>query len=227
MSEEFQQGRLFPKEAAEAIDIATATLRKYSQTIEEVIGNDQLFQRTDQNVRTYSQKNIELLKRISKESTETKKSVKSIVEVLWAEEPELFEDNVITQEVATQENNDSPTIQELLAIIDQQNKKIDQLLQAMTTFTTEVRQEFNEVKPMIEKSQQLIETSGEQTEKMQEDIQLIRKETEELKEEHKALGDSPFENKATMENQSETKQETTETKSEEKVGFFQRLFGKK
>lgn len=215
MTEFMNQARLFPKEAAEEIEIAPATLRKYSQIIEEVIENNNFFQRTDQNIRTYSQSNIQLLKKVGQVSKEENKPVKVIVQRLWEDNKELFEceginDNGTSHSIV--ENNPSiPSTAELMAIIEQQNQKIDQLIHAMSTFATDMQKEFNEVKPMIQQSQQLLESSGEQTEQIQEDIAKIKKETEELKE--------------TTETQQKLVEEVTQ-KEDEKKGFFQRLFGK-
>ena len=212
MTELINQARLFPKEAAEEIEIAPATLRKYSQIIEEVINDHNFFQRTDQNIRTYSSSNIQLLKKVGQMSSELKKPVKVIVEELWENDKNLFEQTKKENDssVAPVNTEATPNVKELMDVIDQQNQKIDQLIQVMDSFAKEMHKEFNEVKPIIQKSQQLIETSGEQTDQIKEDIAHIKKETEELKE--------------TTEN---SIAKATEETTEEKAGFFQRLFGKK
>ena len=206
MTTEFE-GRLFPKEAADAIGIAPATLRKYSQIIEDVIENPDFFTRTEQNNRTYSANNIELLKLISKESSETKKPVKTIVETIKEEKPQFFDTDSQakneTKEQTQQEDqksseakkqteekaekvqnveqvpsNQAP-VQEFLNIINQQNQKIDQLMQMVASLSTELQ----DVKPMIAESQHLLEE--------------------------------------------QTKKDEQQVVTEEKVGFFKRLFGSK
>lgn len=234
MTEEFQ-GRLFPKEAADAIGIAPATLRKYSQIVEEVTENDDFFARTEQNIRTYSASNINLLKKIAVDSKEEGLSVKDFTTKLLAEAPETFttesvapgdtEDSDSQQEELTPSLDNtqvvSPSVMELLSIIDQQNKKIDQLLQMMTQFTTEVRSELTEVKPMLEKSQGLLEHNDQRMDEMQEDLAETKAAQKEQQEaQNKALGDSPFNTEATTNNT------TPEEQPAEKPGFFQRLFGK-
>lgn len=227
MSEEFQ-GRLFPKEAAEAIGIAAATLRKYSQIVEEVTQDEDFFDRTDQNIRTYSSKDVILLKRIAVESKEEGLSVKDFTTKLLNDEPQLFEspaEESDTTEVTNPLENTqavSSSVMELLKIIDQQNQKIDQLMQMMTQFTTDIRSELTDVKPMIERSQQLLEHNEKQMSEMQEDIAETKAvQQEQIETQNKALGDSPFNTEATTNNTS-----VEEDNPEEKVGFFQRLFGK-
>lgn len=228
MSEEFQ-GRLFPKEAAEAIGIASATLRKYSQIVEEVTEEEDFFDRTEQNIRTYSSKNVDLMKRIAIDSKEEGLTVKDFTTKLFHDEPQLFVatgDEADTTEAGnTLENTQalSASVVDLLKIIDQQNKKIDQLMQMMNQFTTEVRSELTDVKPMIERSQQLLEHNEKQMSEMQEDIAETKAaQQEQVETQNKALGESPFNTEATTK---EAPQEQEE-KKEEKVGFFQRLFGK-
>lgn len=247
MTETFEQGRMFPKEAAEEISIAPATLRKYSQIVEEITGQEDYFQRNEQGTRTYSKKDIKMLSKMSELSAETKKPVRTIAEDLFknhtisGNETTTDTEESETTALTTPENNEHQSTSELLNIIDQQNQKIEQqnqkidhLVQLMNAFTTEMKQNFSEMKPMIEKSQHLIETSGEQNEKIQENLEKIQKETAELKEqqeakakkeeeEHKALGNSPFNTEATQNNTSSQQEPIVE----EKVGFFQRLFGKK
>lgn len=236
MTEDFQ-GRLFPKEAADAVGIAPATLRKYSQIVEEVTENDDFFARTEQGIRTYSAANITLLKRIAIDSKEEGLSVKEFTKKLFEEDEQLFES---TEAVASDTEDESslspsvdntqvisPSVRELLSIIDQQNKKIDQLLQMMNQFTTEVRSELTEVKPMLEKSQQLLEHNDQQMSEMKEDIAETKAAQQEQKEaQNKALGDSPFNTEATIAEQSTTAENSESTSEPEKVGFFQRLFGR-
>lgn len=175
MTAEFQ-GRLFPKEAAEQIGIAPATLRKYSQIIEEVLDDANFFDRTEQNNRTYSAQNIELLKTISKDSSETKKPVKSIVENLKEENPKLFTEDEDKKEVeeTTKSNNDgenettpalNTSVQEFLNIINQQNQKIDQLMQMVSNLSTDMQ----DMKPMVEQSQHLLEVQAEEKEEVAQD----------------------------------------------------------
>lgn len=191
MTETFQ-GRLFPKEAAEAIGIAPTTLRKYSQIIEESTSDENFFERTDQNVRTYNHQNILLFQEIKKLSDDTKKPIKNIIENMIDDEKyaNYFEKD--TQAVIPKETiSANPSTQELLAIIDQQSKKIDQLIQVMTAFTMDVRKEFQEVKPMIQQSQHLISDNSEQTmaetKQLQENVATIQKETHLLKEQQEKM----------------------------------------
>lgn len=179
------QGRLFPKEAAEAIGIAPTTLRKYSQIIEDVTEDNNYFERTDQNVRTYNQRNLDLFKEIIRRSEETKKPLKTIVESMLDDETceELFK-----KEAPHLPSVDGLTFsqEELLAIIEQQNKKIDQLLQVMSAFTLDMRKQFNEVKPLIEQSKSLIDDNQQQAlaynTQLNDNIEAIKKEANSLRE---------------------------------------------
>lgn len=191
MTETFQ-GRLFPKEAAEAIGIAPTTLRKYSQIIEESTSDENFFERTDQNVRTYNHQNILLFQEIKKLSDDTKKPIKNIIEKMIDDEKYATYFEKDTQAIVPKETmTANPSTQELLAIIDQQSKKIDQLIQVMTAFTMDVRKEFQEVKPMIQQSQHLISDNSEQTmaetKQLQENVATIQKETHLLKEQQEKM----------------------------------------
>lgn len=191
MTETFQ-GRLFPKEAAEAIGIAPTTLRKYSQIIEESTSDENFFERTDQNVRTYNHQNILLFQEIKKLSDDTKKPIKNIIEKMIDDEKYASYFEKDTQAIVPKEAiSVNPSTQELLAIIDQQSKKIDQLIQVMTAFTMDVRKEFQEVKPMIQQSQHLISDNSEQTmaetKQLQENVATIQKETHLLKEQQEKM----------------------------------------
>ena len=230
------EGRLFPKEAADAIGIAPATLRKYSQIVEEVLDNSNFFSRTEQNNRTYSSKNIELLKKISHESSETKKPVKTIVETLKKENAELFEDsekvveNKKPQKIQqSKQNAPQIQVQEFLNIIQKQDQKIDQLMQMVASLSTELK----EVKPMIEQSNNLLEnhstinskTTEEKEVHNDKDLEGQKSEKTEENNEQELNNDNQ---KAPDSNSNDTEKtnESTE-KTNEKIGFFKRLFGNK
>lgn len=226
MTSEFQ-GRLFPKEAADSIGIAPATLRKYSQIVEEVVDNPNFFTRTEQKIRTYSSLNIELLKVISKESNETKKPVKTIVEKLTTDKPEYFnqsEETVVsnddTKVEETVEKSNSTNIstqnsvQEFLNIINQQNQKIDQLMQMVTALTTEIQ----DVKPIIQESQHLLEEQVEIKEKQN----AVTENNEDSNN-----NESTEKDNNNIEDKAKDTDKVQENEPEEKIGFFKRLFGSK
>ena len=230
------EGRLFPKEAADAIGIAPATLRKYSQIVEEVLDNSNFFSRTEQNNRTYSSKNIELLKKISHESSETKKPVKTIVETLKKENAELFEDsekvveNKKPQKIQqSKQNAPQIQVQEFLNIIQKQDQKIDQLMQMVASLSTELK----EVKPMIEQSNNLLENHSTINSKTTEEKEVHNDKDQEGQKSGKTeenneqeLNDDNQKASDSNSNDTEKTNESTE-KTNEKIGFFKRLFGNK
>lgn len=232
MTEEFQ-GRLFPKEAADAIGIATATLRKYSQIIEEVIEDPDFFTRTEQNNRTYSQRNIELLKDISQMSTDTKKPVKTIVEQLKKEEPERFSTEDTMPSTVTTEQLDQSSVSDFVKIIEQQNQKIDQLMQMMVQMKQEMHQEFDNVKPALEHQTIAIEekstqeTPAENKQESSDKAQPTDKQKENSEKEEQVSKDDEATSEKEEPSKEEAKAPISEAQPEEKVGFFKRLFGKK